>query len=224
MTLPWRILFGLDVLLNISGILLDQPLLIQISKPLLMPLLAGWFLAETPRQGGFFRSSVLLALLFSTLGDILLMFEGGLFFLTGLGAFLIAHLCYIGAFTRISSLAKGYLTKHPLVSLPLLAYPLVLLWFLWNGIPSGMKIPVGLYAGVITIMALSVVNLKDKLGAGHFTAMIAGALLFVLSDSLIAVSKFGQTFAGVRPAIMLTYVAGQYLLIQSAIKWFQKPG
>ncbi|HLP96419.1 MAG TPA: lysoplasmalogenase [Saprospiraceae bacterium] len=222
MTIPWRILFGIDVLLNISGILLDQPWLIQISKPLLMPLLAGWFLAETPGRSGFIRTVVLLALLFSTLGDILLMFEGGLFFLTGLGAFLLAHLCYIGAFTHISSLNKGFLAKQPLISLPFLAYPLFLLWFLWNGISSGMTIPVCLYAGVITIMALSVVNLKDKLGAGHFTAMIAGALLFVLSDSLIAVSKFGQTFAGVRPAIMLTYVAGQYLLIQSAIKWLQK--
>ncbi|MBL7806491.1 MAG: lysoplasmalogenase [Saprospiraceae bacterium] len=219
MKLPWRIFFGIDVLLNITGILLEQPLLIQISKPLLMPLLAGWFLTETPGRSVFFRIAILFALLFSTLGDVLLMFEGGLFFIAGLGAFLMAHVWYIGAFSRISSFRRGYLSQQPLIVLPLLAYPLILLWFLWNGIPSGMKIPVCLYAGVITIMALSVLNLKDKLESGHFTAMMTGALLFVFSDSLIAVSKFGQTFNGVRPAIMLTYVAGQYLLILCAIRW-----
>jgi uncharacterized membrane protein YhhN len=51
--------------------------------------------------------------------------------------------------------------------------------------------------------------------------MLAGAVLFVISDSLIAISRFGQSFEGSGIAVMLTYIAGQYLLILSAIRWLK---
>ncbi len=186
-----------------------------------MPLLAAWLMAETGLRNSFFRNAVLLALAFSTLGDVLLMFEGGLYFLLGLSAFLVAHLWYIAAFTSVSGFRNGYLAKQPVLLLPFLIYPLVLFWQLWSGIPAGMKIPVCLYGGVITMMALSVMNLKHQLKPSHFLLMLGGAVLFVISDSLIALSRFGQSFEGAGIAVMLTYMAGQYLLILSAIRWLK---
>lgn len=218
----WRTLFSLDVLLHLTGIISNQPALAMLSKPLLMPLLAVWLLTETKHNPGSFRNTVVLALAFSTLGDVLLMFEGGLYFLAGLGAFLVAHLWYIRAFSIVRNLRKGYLKTNPVVVLPFLAYPVLLLWYLWEGIPSGMKIPVCAYAGVITFMALSAMNLRGKIPSGIFISLLTGAVLFVLSDSLIALARFGQPFDGSRMAVMLTYISGQYLLILSAIRWLKK--
>ncbi|MCC7464853.1 MAG: hypothetical protein IT261_01205, partial [Saprospiraceae bacterium] len=111
----WRTLFSLDVLLNLAGIMSNKPALVFLSKPLLMPLLAAWLLTETKSSSGIFRNAIALALAFSTLGDVLLMFEGGMFFLAGLGAFLIAHLWYIRAFFSVKGASNGYIKKRPVV-------------------------------------------------------------------------------------------------------------
>jgi len=215
----WHNLFWAVSLLNLLGILLGNDTLIYLTKPLLMPALAAWFLsAKNPgNEARFLRLSILGALAFSTLGDILLMFSGGIFFLSGLGAFLLAHIFYIGAFTSVSSFKNGFLSQKPWWALPFFAFPLLLLFLLWNGIPSGMRLPVAAYASVISVMALSVLNLKGKIARSVFESMLLGAVLFVLSDSLIAVSKFGQPFEGARIAIMLTYIMGQFLLARGGM-------
>lgn len=188
------------------------------TKPLLMPTLAVW-LASTvsrPFTRPFFRGAILGALVFSAVGDVLLMFSGTIFFLSGLGFFLFAHLFYIGAFTSVASLRNGFLRAKLWYAVPFLLLPVVLLYFLWGGIQIGMKFPVTLYACVITGMALSVLNVKTKVSNPVFARLLAGAILFLASDSLIAGHKFGQELEGGRLAIMLTYLAGQFLLVSGA--------
>jgi len=206
-------------LLHLLGIVLENETLLFATKPLLMPLLAGWLLTATKRQNEypFLRKAVLAALVFSTLGDVLLMFSGGIFFLLGLAAFLMAHLFYIGAFSSISSFKNGFLRQNPWWVLPFLAFAILLLNFLWNGIPDGMKLPVAAYAGIISVMALSVLNLKGKVTDSVFWTLLAGAMLFLISDSSLAVAKFGQPFDGARLVIMVTYIGGQYLLVRGVV-------
>ena len=206
-------------LLHLLSIVLENETLLFTTKPLLMPLLAGWLLTATKRQNEypFFRKAVLAALVFSTFGDVLLMFSGGIFFLLGLAAFLLAHLSYIGAFSSISSFKNGFLRQNLGWVLPFLAFPILLLNFLWNGIPDGMKLPVAVYAGIISVMALSVLNLKGKVTVSVFWTLLAGAMLFLISDSSLAVAKFGQPFDGARLTIMVTYIGGQYLLVRGVV-------
>jgi uncharacterized membrane protein YhhN len=194
--------------------------LVYYTKPLLMPLLALWLLTTVQHsgRGPFFRRSVFAALVFSTLGDVLLMFQGAIFFLAGLFFFLLAHLFYIGAFTKISPVKSGFLRHWPGWTLPFLAYPALLLQHLWTDIPKGLHLPVLMYALVITAMAWCVVNMKGKIPDGIFWSMLAGALLFIASDSMIALYRFGHPFDGARVAIMLTYIAGQFLLVQGAVR------
>jgi uncharacterized membrane protein YhhN len=45
---------------------------------------------------------------------------------------------------------------------------------------------------------------------------MAGVLLFVLSDSLIAANKFGQPVPYARVLIMSTYLLGQYFIARNA--------
>lgn len=193
-------------------------------KPLLMPTLALWlFFATQHRPPSFLRRTVLAGLGFSTAGDTLLMFAGGpsgaLFFMLGLGAFLLAHVCYIGGFQSIANFKNGGLRRQPAVVLPFILFLAFFLWYLHPGIPQGMGGPVNLYAVVITTMALSAWNTKDKVDTAVFYALFSGALLFMLSDSLIAVNKFRLPFPGAGTWIMLTYLAGQYLIIRGVARF-----
>lgn len=210
----WLAPFVLASLVQIIGLLSGNETLSSISKPLLMPFLALWLLQETPGLSVPLKKAWLLGLLFSTLGDILLMSQGSLFFLLGLSAFLLAHLAYIGALIYGLPKRRGLLVKNPVWLLPFLLYPLLLLNWLWLEIPAEMRIPVAVYAVVITVMATSVANLHGCIPRQTFWVMMIGALLFVLSDSLIAINKFGYPFSGARLAVMTTYIAGQWLLVK----------
>lgn len=199
--------------------------LVYYTKPLLMPLLATWLMTTVQHSGRrpFFRRAVFGALIFSTLGDVLLMFSGAIFFLAGLFFFLLAHLFYIGAFTSVASLASGFLHRRWGWLALFLSYPSLLLFFLWTDIPKGLHLPVMLYAMVITAMAWCVVNMKGKIASAVFWSMLAGALLFIASDSMIALYRFGHPFEHARVAIMLTYIAGQFLLVRGAVLILRHP-
>jgi uncharacterized membrane protein YhhN len=194
--------------------------LVFIVKPLLMPLLAWWLAHETRHHPNrFLRKAVLSGLAFATVGDTLLLFtgrqSGALFFMLGLVAFLFTHLFYIGGFLSEKALKNGFLRRQPGLVLPFAIFLGFILWQLWPGIPAGMKLPVSIYASVITAMSLSVVNLKNSIPAPVFRSLLSGALLFMLSDSLIALHKFGEGFPESGIAIMVTYIAGQFLIARS---------
>ncbi len=203
---------------EITAEALDYRTLILFAKPLLMPVLALWLIWRTPGIRRFFRQTFLAGLVFATLGDVLMMFSGGqyntLFFLLGLGAFLGTHICYLGGFLSEVNWRNGYLRKMPVWIVPFLLFVLALLYWLWPGIPVGMRLPVAVYALVISAMALSALNLRGIVTARMLASVLAGALLFMCSDTLIAVMKFGHPFPGARLTIMSTYLIGQWLIIR----------
>jgi uncharacterized membrane protein YhhN len=214
----WFPVFVILSVMHLVGIVGGVSLLSTLSKPLLMPVLGLWLMAQTPGDRSRLRLGWLFGLLFSTVGDVLLMYEGGLFFVLGLLAFLLAHLSYIvGAASALRG-QRGFLEKNPGWIVPFLVYPALLLYGLWPGIPEGMRVPVTVYAVVISTMAQSVVNLHGHIEKTIFRTMVAGALLFVLSDSLIAVAKFGTPFTGVHVAVISTYMVGQWLLVYGVSK------
>jgi uncharacterized membrane protein YhhN len=200
---------------------IEHKTLIFIAKPLLMPTLAIWLAYETQgRDARFLRRAILAGLAFATLGDILLLFtgrqSGALFFMLGLAAFLFTHLFYIGGFLSVADWQKGYLRHRLWWVLPFVVFLVVFLQWLWPGIPVGMKLPVSIYATVITAMVLSVINLKEAIAHKVFWPLLTGALLFMLSDSLIALHKFGSSFPESGIAIMVTYIVGQFLIAKAA--------
>ena len=210
--------FGLAALEILAEIMGHRSLVVWV-KPLLMPTLGGWlFFATKHRPPAFLRRTVLAGLGFSTAGDTLLLFvdgsSGALFFILGLGAFLLAHLCYIGGFQSIAGFKNGYLGRQPVVILPFVLFLCFFLWYLYPSIQKGMGGPVNLYAVVITAMALSAWNTKSKVDNTVFFSLLSGALLFMLSDSLIAINKFRVPLPAAGFWIMITYLAGQYLIVR----------
>ena len=96
----WLYAYGLIALLHGLSIFLHWDLLRFITKPLLMIFLLVYFLGLSGSSKNN-RQWIIAALFFSWLGDIFLMNKGDDFFMAGLAAFLVAHLCYIVFFILV---------------------------------------------------------------------------------------------------------------------------
>lgn len=200
--------------------------LIYISKPLLMTTLGAYFYYSIKDHFGTFEQLILLGLIFSIGGDTLLMFvEGGrkgeLFFMLGLGSFLITHIFYLLAFSKFPSDKKGWIKEKRWLIIPFLILWILTLNFLWDGIPATLKFPVGVYSATIIAMVIGACNLKSKMDTIAFQLLFLGALFFVLSDSFIAINKFKGDVVQlpyVRLLIMFFYVLGQWMIVEGSLK------
>lgn len=212
-----RHLYTIAAMVTIVARASGKPEWEYVAKPLLMPLLAGWYLTGIRQRSikvGLLESLSLAALFFSWLGDVFLMFTDELFFLGGLSAFLIGHLCYIGAFNTGPFMDKPtFVRRNPWVFLVFILYAGCLLFALRNGIEGFLWIAVPVYALTIAGMAITAANRKGRVPNAAFVMTMIGALLFVLSDSIIALNKFGLAFDLAGPLIMLTYTVAQLLII-----------
>jgi uncharacterized membrane protein YhhN len=191
------------------------------TKALLMPLLLMLFLSMRDVPTGF-RLLVALALVFSWIGDVALEFTAVSenFFLAGLGSFMLTQLLYVVIFAKNG---KGTLRGVPLALslLPVAVYGVALTAWLFPAL-GAMRVPVTFYAVVIhAMLALAVIRAHRRMDRSGWL-VFAGAILFLLSDSLIAVSRFKHPFGASPVLIMVTYMTGQYLIIRGLMRQFQK--
>ena len=168
------------------------------TKPLLMPVLAGWVLSwRGPRL-------LVAALLCGWGGDVLLEIGGTGAFLAGMGCFAAGHVCYLRIFLPRGAFA-GPRTAVRVRCAVYAAVWAVMVALLWPGLPAGMRVPVAAYSLLLVSMAAA------AYGLGPLTA--AGGALFLLSDSLIATGiAHWPRLPGQDVWIMLTYVLAQSLL------------
>ena len=92
----WVIGYWLLLIINVLANQFSFSFLIGPSKVFLMPFLTGLLFVSIPDRRSVIFNWTLVALFFSWLGDIFLIFQdsGSQFFLLGLGAFLLAQLTY----------------------------------------------------------------------------------------------------------------------------------
>jgi uncharacterized membrane protein YhhN len=181
---------------------LGQPWLNFVFKPLatLAVIAYAWGRGE-----GAVRTWVLVGLLFSLAGDIALLWpkEG---FLPGLIAFLLAHLTYLLAFTRVAKFASRPLCFG--------VYALVagtILWQLWPGVPGGLRGPVVAYVACLAAMAAQAAVVWRS-GAPRGAVLALGGALFVASDALLATNKFMAPLPAASLWILATYWAAQWCI------------
>lgn len=152
-------------------------------KPLTTILIMShlFFLPNTP-----FRNGILAALFFCLVGDVLLLFEA--YFVYGLATFLVGHVLFALAFIR----HKGfYLHWGSFVVL----FGIAMALFFWLKPDLGaFMIPVALYVLVISFMAWQGIGtfLRDRGKAYQWIAL--AVLLFMFSDTMIAIAKFKSPF------------------------------
>lgn len=194
--------------LAIAGTFLHAALVVYAFKPL-TTLLIFKFALTAPATGNRYKRAILAGLVFSMAGDVFLMLPSDLF-LPGLVSFLIAHVCYLIAFTsdaRFGDRASPFLVVG-VVSVAILSY-------LWPGVPVGMRIPVVVYVVLLASMAAqSSVRALLHPGSSTMCAAIGGAL-FVVSDAMLAVARFRSALAGAGALVLATYYAAQFLIAAS---------
>lgn len=176
-------------------------------KPLTTLLIIGIALCG---PSGDFRTLVTAALLLSLAGDICLMFRGDRWFVAGLSSFLVAHLVFVAAFVA------GW----PGSSLPLwtAAYGLYgLAFFGWLLPKTGrLMLPVIVYGAVLMAMAVTASARWAALHDLRSLYLLAGALLFVISDSSLAVRQFNGMYRYAQALILSTYWTSIGLIAYSA--------
>lgn len=150
-----------------------------------------------------------LALGLSALGDLALSRDGDRAFLAGVAAFALAHLVYVAVFLGLGGAPALAVEWRIGASLGVAAVSLVMARLLWPR--SGpLRWPVLGYVGIIAAMAISSLFVPEPFAR----PVIAAAVLFVLSDSLIATERFLIKAAPaprwLAPAIWLTYWLAQF--------------
>ncbi|MBN8215668.1 MAG: lysoplasmalogenase [Spirochaetes bacterium] len=177
-----------------------------VFKPLSTIILILWAVSFWERPVGRVSIALTLGLVFSLMGDALLLFESK--FREGLIAFLLAHLAYLVALTS----GVGFLASiWPF--LIWFASGGILLRILWSGVPKGLGIPVALY--MLALVAMAAQASTVALVRPTFASMMAaiGAGLFVVSDALLAFDRFRRPWRTARLLVYSSYFAAQGLLV-----------
>ncbi|WP_225034604.1 lysoplasmalogenase [Winogradskyella sp. SM1960] len=199
----------------ITGHIASLNTLHYIAKPAIVISLIYLFAKTSKSLPKAIKNTTLLALFFSVLGDILLMFvnHSPHFFTLGLVAFLTAHIFYVAVFLKHRNKQKspfGFIIL-------LLIYAASLFYFL-NGNLGAMLVPVILYMLVILSMAVAAYLRKDRVNILSYGLVFLGALFFLISDSILALNKFYEPLAYSNISIMVTYALAQYLIVMGILK------
>ena len=197
--LAFIILFGLYYIFFLSHI---PESLILIFK--VIPMLLIIILAATSKNLGIkkYQLLIVIGLVFCMVGDYTLQW-----FLIGLTSFLIGHIFYIFAFSSTNERQVPTWAK-----IVLLVYGAgMAVWIAGTVFSSGeivLGIAVIAYISVILTMGWTAIR------TGSTFATI-GALLFISSDSYLAINKFVMPLPFSHEFIMLTYYSAQILIALS---------
>lgn len=221
-------LFILSVTGVFTGIILYEKWFDFIFKPLIMISLGGMFFAESAGV----RTKVFAgwAFLFSLLGDTFLMFAGKnqLFFMAGLGSFLVSQIGYIFLFQHSNKIAEIqsclYLKKHPGWLFLYFVYGTSIYFLLFSNLDVVLKVAVFIYMVALLGMSVMALDRKGVIPEKSFQFVFIGSLLFVISDSAIAINKFLQPIPFDGIIVMSTYMAAQFLIVRGLILQFTKKG
>lgn len=182
--------------------------LIYGAKPATTTCLLLLALYATAPVSPFYQIAISVGLLFSLAGDIFLMLPRD-HFRAGLVSFLLAHLCYIGAF--------GAQVSWPYLSwwgLPVVGFAFGIYRLLAPHLGK-MQLPVLVYMMVISLMAWLALTLFVQQQTTWALWAASGAVLFVISDSTLALNRFRQRFWSAQFIVLGTYYLAQWLIALS---------
>ncbi|WP_018627276.1 lysoplasmalogenase [Niabella aurantiaca] len=217
----WHIIFICVTIAYFTGMALQLDVAEYIFKPLLVSSLLGYFTAATAGIPSGFKKWITGALIFSVGGDSLLLLANASerYFILGLVSFLIAHVFYIGCFhfMKVRESVPGKWQPAIIVGV----YYFFIMRFLLPHL-GALKIPVLIYGIVISFMLLLAMHLYELKDNRTGRMLLTGAVLFVVSDSILAVNKFYHPAAWGGWAIMSTYLGAQWLLTRGMIRYIKR--
>ena len=149
------------------------------------------------------------ALALSAVGDAFLSRDGEKAFLGGLASFLAAHIVYVALFLKTGGGLELLSAQswRGAIALAMAAFSIVMLAALWRRVGPQLRVPIAVYVAAILAMGLSALTTGNAW-------VIAGAVLFIASDGLLAAERF--LLAAISPhrvwmryAVWVLYYAAQ---------------
>jgi uncharacterized membrane protein YhhN len=189
-----------------------------IFKALIIPVLMVLLFINVNPFTNRLHIFIFTGLLFSWSGDMILEFSENStsIFIIGLACFLLAHIMYIIVFF-ITPGKNSILSNRIYLIIPVIIYGIGLVSYLYADL-ADMRLPVILYSVVILTMLAGAINRIEKVKRDSYYLVLAGAILFVISDSAIAVNKFSHQFESSGIIIMSTYIFAQYFIVIGYIR------
>ena len=184
-------------------------------KPMIVVSLIVYFLMQSKAIEKMMKYLMIMALICSVAGDVFLMFDdqNPNYFIFGLIAFLLAHVMYILVYLKHRNRNRKSL---PFI-LFLIIYASGLFYLIKEGLGS-MLIPVIIYMFVILTMATTAFLRKGSVSIQNYNWVFLGAILFLISDSLLSVNMFYKPIEFANILIMVTYAFAQYFIVLGILK------
>lgn len=204
------LVFVIVSILDIIGVIFKIPSLVYVFKPLILFSLIFLYVFSLPKRLKWY----VMALELCFFGDVLLMFEGKLFFIAGLVSFLLAHFLFIKIV--IGRIQKTSIIKIITSIIPFLIFFCLLIFTLKDSL-NEMLLPVIIYG--LTISIFGVVSLIDfqNTRSKKSMLMLIGAIVFMVSDSVLAINKFYNPMHIFEVIVMITYLLAQYFIFRSMV-------
>jgi uncharacterized membrane protein YhhN len=132
----------------------------------------------------------------------------------GIAAFLLAHVVYIKI--TVGFLPKDLTAKMITSAVPFVFFFGLLMYLIYPNLGE-MLIPVVVYGITIsTFGSVTFLNYREEKSTENLWLFI-GAIIFIFSDSLIALNKFYQPNDLYGVSIMITYILAQFLICKAMI-------
>ncbi|MGW9684394.1 lysoplasmalogenase [Flagellimonas sp. 2504JD1-5] len=192
-----NLLSAISAIAAITFDFFNNTLLYSIFKPLTTILILSLlFFVQNPQLSKY-RNIIIAALVFCLIGDVFLLKDE--YFVFGLGSFLIGHLLFATGFIKLEGFSPNWLS-----------------FFILAGIGGGIfywlqpdldafELPVGIYVMVIVFMAWQGISLFIRNSSRIYALIAIAVLLFMFSDTMIAINKFKTPFKLSGPIILSTY-------------------
>lgn len=152
------------------------------------------------------------ALALSAAGDAFLSRDGERAFLAGLASFLAAHVLYIALFASWGAGPAVLFSEMWRAGIALLMglAALTMIALLLPRVAAGLRLPIIAYVAVILVMGLAALTTNSL-------PVISGAILFKVSDGILATERFllsavSPARVPMRYAVWVTYYAAQLLI------------
>jgi len=223
-TISWKKNLYLGLFLSVSFINIvangfNNIEIASVSKVFIMPFLLFFYLESL--SGKKPLKLLVFAFVFSWIGDIFLIFQSvkPLFFILGMAAFLLAQLLYFVLFYFGLNPVLQFKKFVLLLFVVLVLVGVFLFKFYQLEYFESLKIPVSFYAIAIALMTGAALS-RSIFGSNDKKLIGLGALLFLVSDTLIGINKFFILIPFSGLWIMSTYIAAQFCFV--SLKKFNK--
>ncbi len=211
--MPYGRFICLALVLTISAVHLFVPKKKDFTKALLLPMLLLYYLASSHEPSW----AVIAALIFSWLGDVLLIPNGTKWFVAGGIAFMLSHISFIGAYVGDIVFDRKVVLPAVLLYVVYLAAAALVIGRIK---PCTGKLTPALYLYLSVNALMNAFAFMRLLSHPGLPAALtyAGAVLFFISDGTLFIGCFYEkkkhdTFL----PVMVTYILGELLITQGLI-------